>query len=216
MTQIHSSTLHSTCPTNPTSTVKHPFSLDLLQASVCPNTIWFFVSWHLGVSRKRPKYSCDITATFSSFRQPVWRYTLTRTLTQSILIITMGIATLKSDEAKWSKQNKMTLARCQGPSGSIWGRNTHYNLEKHLPQCSYGHGYVERQCGIRRLLTVAIGLLGWGWHPPPPPPPRPLWSLVLYRLRHLTFFMSAKMAGEGILAPAKIWHILPTFFAHTK
>ena len=31
--------------------------LDLLQASVCPNTIWFFVSWHLGnqtVSRKRP------------------------------------------------------------------------------------------------------------------------------------------------------------------
>ena len=23
-------------------------SVDLLQASVCPNTIWFFVSWHLG------------------------------------------------------------------------------------------------------------------------------------------------------------------------
>ena len=22
-------------------------SVDLLQASVCPNTIWFFVSWHL-------------------------------------------------------------------------------------------------------------------------------------------------------------------------
>ena len=30
--------------------VIHDTELDLLQASVCPNTIWFFVSWHFGQS----------------------------------------------------------------------------------------------------------------------------------------------------------------------
>ena len=58
------------------------YTLALLQASVCPNTIWFFVSWHLGNQiSQEAKYSCDITAiyTHTNLRGKLkWPYAITR------------------------------------------------------------------------------------------------------------------------------------------
>ena len=45
----------------------------LLQASVCPNTIWFFVSWHLGNLGKRPNTAVISQLGHTWHRMPLLR-----------------------------------------------------------------------------------------------------------------------------------------------